>query len=150
MSFFIPFLLVCACLLIWSESLVGSILGVWFSYPFSHRIFWLEHLIFLFEALVDRNIVITILYSCFWYMFFLLKEVPSIFPVILAWSGTLSHLAATVRSCLVLGVSFGCCRVSPVPWSSPFPVVYPNPLCLYYLSGMLKHINLHLLGCGTN
>lgn len=47
-SFSIPLLSVYVCLLIWSESLVGSIYkGLGFFNPFRRPVFWLEHLIHL-------------------------------------------------------------------------------------------------------
>lgn len=51
----------------------------------------------------------------------------------------LSHLAAIVRSSLVVSASFGQCRGSLVPWSSPLPVVYPKPLCLHYFWSSYVH-----------
>lgn len=63
--------------------------------------------------------------------------------------GTLP-LGSNYQNCLVVGSSVGCCRGSPLPWSSPFPVAYLNPPSLCYLSRLLKHLSFQPPGRDSN
>ena len=86
LSFSIPLLSLCVCLLIWSESLLDNICkDLLFSPIQPHYVLIGVFNPFTFTIIVDSYIVIAILLLIFLSFFLLLKEVPLTFLVILVW-----------------------------------------------------------------